>query len=277
MVAALLASLPPLVEGADEALRPSLERDVLPLFKARCLKCHGPIKPKGKLNLSNARSLARGGSSGPVVVAGNLDESTLWELVSNDEMPPEPEEPLSADEKSLLRRWIEQGAKNLPRPGEVNRAAPSSDHWAFAPRHTYCRRWCSDQRRVRTSVDRFIQKALEDERLTLGPDADRATLIRRVSFDLTGLPPRPDDIAAFACDPDPDAYAEARRPPAGFARVMASAGASIGWMRRDTPIPTDTSAPIPTAPWPIATAIMSFARSTCRSAARPDRQRTTGG
>jgi len=206
IVAALLASLPALVKGADEALRPSLERDVLPLFKARCLKCHGPIKPKGKLNLSNARSLARGGSSGAVVVAGDLEESVLWELVSTDEMPPESEGPLSDDQKNLLRRWIEQGAKNLPRPGEVNRAAPTSDHWAFAPAGHPLPSPVRDERRVRTSIDRFIQKALEDEGLALGPDADRVTLIRRVSFDLTGLPPRPDEIAVFACDPDPDAY-----------------------------------------------------------------------
>ena len=102
-------------------------------MKARCLKCHGPIKPKGKLNLSSARSLARGGSSGPVVVPGNLDESTLWDLVSNDEMPPEPEEPLPAGEKALLRRWIEQGARDLPSAAEVSRTAPVTDHWAFAP------------------------------------------------------------------------------------------------------------------------------------------------
>ena len=87
------------VPGGEPQARPSLEHDILPLFKARCQKCHGPVKPKGKLNLSSARSLARGGESGPVVVPGNLDESLLWDLVSNDEMPPRPGEPLSADEK----------------------------------------------------------------------------------------------------------------------------------------------------------------------------------
>ena len=70
-----------MVRGGEAPARPSLEHDILPLFKARCQKCHGPIKPKGKLNLSSARSLARGGESGPVVVPGNLDESLLWDLV----------------------------------------------------------------------------------------------------------------------------------------------------------------------------------------------------
>ena len=132
VVAIILAALAPLIGASGEEPRSSLERDVLPLFKARCLKCHGPIKPKGKLNLSSARSLARGGSSGSVIVPGKPDESQLWDLVSNDEMPPEPEEPLAAGEKALLRRWIEQGASNLPEPAEVRQAAPGTDHWAFA-------------------------------------------------------------------------------------------------------------------------------------------------
>ena len=90
--------------GEDVANHPSLERDVLPLLKVRCLKCHGPIKPKGKLNLSGPRSLARGGSNGPVVIPGNLEESIVWDLVSQDKMPPKSEEPLSSDEKALADR-----------------------------------------------------------------------------------------------------------------------------------------------------------------------------
>ena len=135
LVAACLAALLSLLRGERVETRPSpsLESDVLPLLKARCLKCHSPLKAKGKLNLSSPRSLARGGSNGAVIVPGNLDESTLWDLVSNDEMPPKPEEPLSADEKALLRRWIEQGAKNLPSAAEVQGASPGTDHWAFAP------------------------------------------------------------------------------------------------------------------------------------------------
>jgi len=207
LAAALLAALPGFVSSAEGETRPSLERDILPLLKARCLKCHGPVKPKGKLNLSNARSLARGGSGGPVVVPGKLDESPLWDLVENDEMPPEPEEPLPAGEKALLRRWIEQGAGNLPSAEEVRRAAPATDHWAFAPVAQPRLPTPRDRSRVRTPVDLFIQKALEDQGLALGPDAGRATLIRRLSFDLTGVPPRPEEIAAFLDDPDPNAYA----------------------------------------------------------------------
>ena len=93
LTAACLAVLAPIVRGGETEDAPSLEHEILPLFKARCQKCHGPIKPKGKLNLSSARSLARGGESGPAIVPGKLDESLIWEQVANDEMPPRPEEP----------------------------------------------------------------------------------------------------------------------------------------------------------------------------------------
>ncbi len=67
-----------------------------------------------------------------MIVAGKLGESVFWDMVSDDEMPPEPEEPLSADEKRMLRRWIEQGARDLPAITDVRNASPAADHWAFA-------------------------------------------------------------------------------------------------------------------------------------------------
>lgn len=190
---------------ADED-RPALEHDVLPLLKARCLKCHSPLKSKGKLNLSGPRSLARGGSSGPVIVAGKLDQSILWDLVSHDEMPPRPEEPLTSGEKRMLRLWIEQGARELPRLTELGEASPANDHWAFAHAITSQPPSLNGDRRTLTPIDCFIQKALEHVGLSLAPDADRATLVRRVSFDLTGLPPTPDEVMAFTDDHNPDAY-----------------------------------------------------------------------
>ncbi len=206
LAAVLVAALSLCVRSSRDEIYPVLERDVLPLLKLRCLKCHSPLKSKGKLNLSSPRSLARGGSSGPVIVPGDLDESTLWDLVSNDEMPPKPEEPLSAAEKNVLRRWIEQGASHLPDVTEVRGASPSTDHWAFAPAASQRPPSLNDHHRVRTPVDCFIEKALENQGLALGSDSDRTTLIRRASFDLTGLPPRLDEVAAFVGDPDPEAY-----------------------------------------------------------------------
>jgi hypothetical protein len=196
----------PSVFASQADPRPSLESDILPLFKVHCVKCHGPIKPKGKLNLSNARSVARGGSSGPVIVAGSPEQSTLWDLVSTDGMPPEPEVPLSEADKSILRRWIEQGAGRLPTGAEVKGSAAATDHWAFAPLARSSPPPTHDVGRNRTPVDRFIQKTLEARGLALGPDATPATLIRRATLDLTGLPPTPQEVDAFVADANPGAY-----------------------------------------------------------------------
>lgn len=192
--------------GATDRDEPTLERDVAPILKAHCLKCHGPNRPKGKLNLGGPRAMARGGESGPAVVPGHADESELWDQVASGEMPPKSEEPLSEDQKQILRRWIDCGAPGLPDPAAVAPTPRSWDHWAFAPPTKPVPPSVLDARRVRGPIDRFIQRALEEKGLALGPDADRATLIRRLSFDLIGLPPSPADIAAFVADPAPDAY-----------------------------------------------------------------------
>ncbi len=185
-----------------------MEQDVQPLLKARCIKCHGPIKPKAKLNLSGPRSLARGGESGPAVEPGSLEQSVLWDRIATGEMPPNRDEPLSSTEKVLIRRWIEQGAKGLPRPEDLGRAtsSPGADHWAFGPIAVPIPPVPRDGSRVHTAVDRFVQAALEERGLGLGVEADRATLMRRLSFDLTGLPPTPQEIAAFVADRRADAY-----------------------------------------------------------------------
>ena len=206
LVGILFVGLALRTSGEGLADRPSLERDVLPLLKVRCLKCHGPIKPKGKLNLSGPRSLSRGGSNGPVVIPGSLEESVLWDLVSHDKMPPKTAEPLSSDEKALLRRWIEQGAANLPDPAAVAKTTPETDHWAFGHATRPAPPLPRDDLGARTPVDRFIEKVLESRALTLGPDADRATLIRRLCFDVTGLPPEPTDVREFVGSCDPAAY-----------------------------------------------------------------------
>jgi hypothetical protein len=186
--------------GEDSGATDSLSRDVLPLFRGHCVKCHGPNKPKGKLDLSRQGSIARGGLSGPIVVPGNLEDSLLWDMVSNDEMPPEPEPRLSATEKETVRRWIERGAEGLPRGGAA------TAHWAFASPGRPTPPAVRDGARMCNPVDCFVQRALEERGLALGPDADRATAIRRLSFDLIGLPPSPAEIERFVHDRRSDAY-----------------------------------------------------------------------
>lgn len=185
--------------GPDQAKR---EEQVTMLLTQRCAKCHGPLHPKADLNLSTFKGVARGGESGVAVIPTHAADSLLWQRVEADEMPPE--QPLSAADKSLLREWIETGASGLPH-GDLGEAI-GADHWAFQSLHRPAMPVVRDETRVRTDIDRLVQSRLEAHGLSLGPDADRATLIRRIAFDLTGLPPTPAEIAEFIGDATPDAY-----------------------------------------------------------------------
>lgn len=132
-----------------------------------------------------------------MIAAGDLNQSLLWERVSADEMPPE--EPLTADEKQLLRDWIDSGAAGLD-------DAADGEHWAFRNLEVVASPEISDSDRVRNEIDAHIQSRLEQVGLTASPDADPHTLIRRVSFHVTGLPPTPEEVERYLGDPAPDAY-----------------------------------------------------------------------
>jgi hypothetical protein len=171
---------------------------VASLFKAHCVKCHGPIKPKGGLDLSTPSGLARGGEGGAAVVSGALDQSLLWQQVDSGEMPPAV--PLTAAEKSVLQMWIRDGASGLD--------TAQAGHWAFLPVRRPADPTVLDATRVRNAVDRWVQASLERREawLGLGPDADPQSLVRRLSLDVTGLPPTLAEIDAFVNDAAPKAY-----------------------------------------------------------------------
>ena len=189
---------------AAEEGEPDLAADVLPLFKAHCVKCHGPAKREGKLQLQHAsRHRPRAARMAGRLSAEKLDASLLWQRVEADEMPPD--EPLAAAEKETLKRWIAGGAKGLPKVEPD--AAAGSDHWAFAPLVEQPLPEVRDASARRTAVDRFIAGSARSPRIWRSTrQADRTTLIRRVSFDLTGLPPTPEEIGAFLDDTSADAY-----------------------------------------------------------------------
>jgi mono/diheme cytochrome c family protein len=182
--------------GGISANAADLSPAVATLLKAHCVKCHGPIKPKARLDLSSPTGLARGGESGAAVVAGKLDRSLLWQRVEAGEMPPAGA--LSDAEKAVLRTWILEGAAGIEASG--------AGHWAFLPLVRSPEPAVRDTGRVRNAVDRFVQARLERKRLGLGPDADLRTLVRRVSLDVTGLPPTPAEVDAFVNDTAPGAY-----------------------------------------------------------------------
>ena len=191
---------------------PHFDRDIVPLFKRHCVKCHGPAKQEAKLNLAASDGLVRGGKSGPALVPHDADASLLWQRVTSDEMPPDG--PLTADEKSLLKRWITAGTPGLAQDAPNKNG---SDHWAF---RTLSRNESRESRAREddsptslaldsrlSALDSFIAADLARDGLTLSPEADCATQIRRVSYDLTGLPHTPEAIAEFVGDHRDDAYA----------------------------------------------------------------------
>jgi cytochrome c553 len=197
LVLLLLAGLRSAAEDKKEPTAAAdLSKEVVALLQARCVKCHGAEQPKSKLNLTSLDGLSRGSKRGPVVVAGNLADSPLWHVIDEEKMPPK--QPLPEAERALLRRWIEQGAPGLKKAANV--------HWAFQLPVRPTVAAVKDADRIRTDVDRFIVAALEKKGLTLSPEADRLTLIRRVSFDLVGLPPTLADIDLWLNDKSPDAY-----------------------------------------------------------------------
>lgn len=189
-------------EAGGENVNRQFDRDIAPLLKSRCVKCHGPAKQEGKLDLSTAVGVARGGESGAAVRPGNLDDSRIWARVIAKEMPPE--EPLSDDEQALVRTWISEGAPGLPIQDKLG--AAQNEHWSFRLLQPVAVPQVQNEASCRTDIDRFLQAALESRGLGLGPEADRSTLIRRVSFDLTGLPPTLKEISAFVSDPAENAY-----------------------------------------------------------------------
>jgi hypothetical protein len=206
-----LALSVPVPSGADTRPRVNFERQVLPLLKARCVRCHGARKNKAGLQLDVRASVLRGGESGkPAVVPGHSGRSELIRRVTSKDddvvMPPEGKS-LSAAEVQLLLAWIDAGAVWPDALAGIDRRKPL--HWAFVPpvrpRSPAVKRhgW------ARTPIDRFVLARLEKEGLGPSPPADRVTLLRRLSLDLIGLPPTIEDVDAFLSDTSPRAYEKA--------------------------------------------------------------------
>jgi mono/diheme cytochrome c family protein len=208
-LAALVALLTPsALCAAGPAAVVDFRGDVAPLLRQHCLACHGPEHPKGGLSLDTRRHALRGASSGPVLAAGRSAASRLVHVVAGTAedglvMPPRGKR-LSPQQVGLLRAWIDQGV-TWP-DGVVLAAPPGSRHWAFQPLRRPALPAVKDQAWPRNPIDRFVLTRLERERIAPAPEADRRTLIRRVSFDLIGLPPTPAEVDAFLADTRPDAY-----------------------------------------------------------------------
>jgi hypothetical protein len=183
----LLTALP---ASAAEPAPVNFEREVAPLLASKCLRCHGEKKRSSGLDLRTRAAMLEGGDSGPALVPGAADRSLLLELVSQGKMPPSKADRLSNDQVALLRRWIDAGA---PAPAGLAAAPPEDEaitkgrhYWAFQKPRRPAPPAVKEAGRVRTPVDRFLLHRLEEKGLGFAPDADRLTLLRRASFDLTG-------------------------------------------------------------------------------------------
>jgi len=180
---------------------PEFETDVRPILKAQCWQCHGETEElKGGLDARLARFLLTGGESGPAIVPGKHAGSLLYERVSSGEMPPGAKV-LSAKDIAILARWIDTdtGAGTVrPEPQSLSRKGNITEeerqHWSFQP---VSRPGLPDVRQkdqVRSPIDAFLLARLEAEGVGFSRAADRQTLVRRLFFDLMGLPPTPGEV-----------------------------------------------------------------------------------
>ncbi len=182
----------------------SFNRDIRPIFSGRCFQCHGPDENTREADL---RLDIAEGDQGPfvdrdgsfVIRPKSLERSELWaRITTSDEdllMPPQDshKEPLNTEERELVRKWILQGAEY-------------QDFWAFTSPQSQTPPTVSHKQWNHTRIDRFVYDRIQAEGLQPQPTADRRTLIRRLSFDLTGLPPTREEINTFVGDESPDAY-----------------------------------------------------------------------
>ncbi len=201
ILATALASLA--LTSAAAELPVDFAKEIEPILIKRCSECHGPDKQKANLRLdSRASALAEPKSGKPALVPGHPDQSGVLARVTSadpDELMPPKGARLTPDEVGSLRRWIAAGA--------VWPEVDIRKHWAFlAPVHPVPPTIETPGAVVRNDIDRFIHARLAKEGLSMRPEADRATLIRRASLDLTGLPPTWAEVEAFRRDASPDAY-----------------------------------------------------------------------
>jgi Protein of unknown function (DUF1553)/Protein of unknown function (DUF1549)/Concanavalin A-like lectin/glucanases superfamily/Planctomycete cytochrome C len=198
-LATLLGSVP---SAWADPVQLNFDRTIASLLMRRCLDCHSGPKPKGDLDLSRRKPALK------AVTPGKPEDSALYQRVRDNEMPPK--KPLPEAERKLLRDWIAGGAVWGSDPIDPFRLTTDhragQDWWSLQPVQRPSLPSSRTSGWVRNPIDAFILTRLEKANLSPAPEANRRTLIRRLSFDLLGLPPSPEEIDAFVRDPAADAY-----------------------------------------------------------------------
>jgi hypothetical protein len=193
--------------------------DVRPIILRHCTACHGPRRQEGGLDLRTRASMLHGGKSGPAIVPGKPDDSRLIQKLRAGAMPPPTRlveasvKPVDAIDVEKIAKWIAAGAPEIDIKPDIATTSPDPmvsdrerEFWSFRPPKRPQVPTAGASPAARHPIDAFIVEKLRAKGLTLSPKADRLTLLRRASFDLTGLPPEPADVSGFLNDPRPDAY-----------------------------------------------------------------------
>jgi mono/diheme cytochrome c family protein len=185
------------------------ESKIRPVLVARCYQCHSANSKevKGGLLLDSREGIAKGGESGPAVVPGNLEESLLLQAIKHETYEMPPGDKLSDNVIADFEKWVEMGAPDPRSKSDANKKptlAEARKFWAFQPVKKQ-KPPQIDSSWPRSDIDRFVLEKMNERQLAPVADADRYTLLRRLSFDLTGLPPTPAEIEQFLADPSPHA------------------------------------------------------------------------
>ncbi len=203
------------VELFAQPKMPTFENDIVPILKSRCYGCHGAKKRESGLDLRRKFTMVKGGESGPALDVKQPGQSLLLEMIEEGLMPPEGEPALSAKQIQTLKQWISAGA---PLSGKTEAPLPAAEtefdpivpaarkHWAFQPVGHVDPPRITSAAWTKSPIDAFILAELEKRSWQPAPPASRAEWLRRVTFDLTGLPPTPEEITAFENDSSPGAF-----------------------------------------------------------------------
>jgi len=195
------------------------QHDVIPIMNLRCTICHGLRTMQAGLDLRTKASMLKGGKSGPAFVTGQPQKSLMLKRIHASEMPPRKLlvdfgiRPIELPEIETLTKWIAQGAPEVAIAADVATTEPDPlvtdadrQFWSFQPPLRPALPAVNDRSRVRNPVDAFLLQKLQARGLSFSPEADKLTLIRRVAYDLTGLPPRWAEVEEFLADNSPAAY-----------------------------------------------------------------------